>query len=147
VQQRHAPAAAVTRSTKKTPVGSARKFNPSRSKQRRRGHLPRKSWFASFPGHTRDFYTSINRLRFAHAPTPERIFAWKIGPTPAFPCSARSPQECSNTCFLHVRCSLLLDKISLHAVKHFGFLNPTFSQNSSSLKTSRPTWPCMTCTN
>jgi hypothetical protein len=51
------------------------------------GHLPRKTWFASFPGYSRDFYTSINRLRFAHAPTPERLFAWKLRPTPACPCT------------------------------------------------------------
>jgi hypothetical protein len=51
------------------------------------GHLPKKTWFSPFPGHTRDFYTSINRLRFAHVPTPERLYAWKLRSSPACPCT------------------------------------------------------------
>jgi ribonuclease HI len=51
------------------------------------GHLPSKTWFSPFPGRTRDFYTSINRLRFAHVPTPERLHAWKLRPSPACPCT------------------------------------------------------------
>jgi ribonuclease HI len=51
------------------------------------GHLPQKSWFSSFPGRTRSFYTSLSRLRFAHAPTPDRLFSWKIAPSPACICS------------------------------------------------------------
>jgi hypothetical protein len=51
------------------------------------GHLPRTPWFVSFSGYTRDFYTCLNRLRFAHAPTPQRLHAWNLRPTPACPCS------------------------------------------------------------
>jgi hypothetical protein len=52
-----------------------------------------------------------------------------------------------NTCFSLALSLLQLDKILLHDVKNSGFHNPTFSLNSYSHKTCRPTWPCMNCTN
>jgi ribonuclease HI len=50
-------------------------------------HLPKSPWFAAFKGLTRSFYSSICRLRFAHAPTPDRLFSWKLAVSPACACS------------------------------------------------------------
>jgi ribonuclease HI len=50
-------------------------------------HLPKKTWFAAFKGQTRSFYSSIGRLRFSHAPSPDRLFAWKLAFSPACACS------------------------------------------------------------
>jgi ribonuclease HI len=51
------------------------------------GHLPTSPWFYKFPANTRSFYTSINRIRFAHAPTPDRLHAWNVRQSPACLCS------------------------------------------------------------
>jgi hypothetical protein len=50
-------------------------------------HIPKRTWFAAFKGQSRSFYSSIGRLRFAHAPTPDRLFAWKLAFSPACACS------------------------------------------------------------
>jgi len=51
------------------------------------GHLPKTPWFHSFKGRTRSFYTCLNRLRFSHTPSPDRLFAWKLVRSPACACS------------------------------------------------------------
>jgi len=51
------------------------------------GHLPQTPWFRDFKGKTRSFYTCLNRLRIAHTPCPDRLYAWKLAISPACACS------------------------------------------------------------
>jgi hypothetical protein len=75
-------------------------------------HLPRKPWFDSFAGYSRDFYTCLNRRRFAHAPTPKRLHMHGTFAQPRL-APALSPLARLTTCYLHV---LIIYCLKLHLI-------------------------------